>query len=141
MLELNGTLLVQIVNFIVFLAIMNAIFFKPVGAAIARRRAYIDGLSHDIEQLQRESKALRGQADERRAAARREAEEALAHARVDTGRESDAIVVEAQNRAGEIVARAQAEVAKELEAARSDEPRIVSALASEMLGRALGGVS
>jgi len=140
-LELNATLLVQVVNFIVFLAIMNVIFFKPVGAAIARRRAYIDGLAHDIEQLQRESKSLRGQAEDRRAAARREAEETLAHARVDIGRESDAILIAAQERASGIVASAHAEVAKELEAARVQEPRIVDALASEMLGRALGGVS
>ena len=37
MLNLNLTLFVQIVNFIVFLAIMNVIFFRPVGTAIARR--------------------------------------------------------------------------------------------------------
>jgi len=36
MLSLDGTLLVQLVNFIVVLAIINVIFFKPVGAAIAR---------------------------------------------------------------------------------------------------------
>jgi len=140
-LEINATLLVQVVNFIVFLAIMNAIFFKPVGAAIARRRAYIDGLASDIEQLQRESKSLRGQAEEQRAAARRAADEALAHARVDIGRESDAIVIEAQEKATGIVQQAHAEVGRELEAARAQESRIVDSLAADMLGRALGGVS
>jgi F-type H+-transporting ATPase subunit b len=141
MLEIDGTLLVQLVNFIVFLAILNVIFFKPVGAAIARRRAYIDGLKHDIEQLQADAKALRGQADEHRAAARREADEAIARARVEAGKEADAIVGAAQTRASEIVVSAHGDVARELAAARTNEPRIVGALADEMLRRALGGLA
>ncbi|HZO93911.1 MAG TPA: ATP synthase F0 subunit B [Candidatus Baltobacteraceae bacterium] len=141
MLTLDGTIFVQIVNLIVFLAIMNVIFFRPVGAAIARRRAYIDGLKHDIEQLQREAKTHRGSADERRAAARREADAAIAKARVETARESDAILVAAQARAGEIAAKAQLEVEREIERAREEEPRIVDALAGEMLERALGGAA
>jgi F-type H+-transporting ATPase subunit b len=141
MLELDGTLLVQLVNFIVFLAILNVIFFKPVGAAIARRRAYVDGLKHDIEQLQTDAKSLRGQAEGHRAAARREADEAIARARVEAGKEADAIVVAAQTRASEIVVQAHGEVARELTAARADERRIVGALADEMLGRALGGLA
>jgi F-type H+-transporting ATPase subunit b len=141
MLELDGTLLVQLVNFIVFLAILNVIFFKPVGAAIARRRAYVDGLKHDIEQLQTDAKSLRGQAEEHRAAARREADEAIGRARVEAGKEADAIVGAAQTRASEIVVQAHGEVARELTAARADEPRIVGVLADEMLARALGGLA
>ncbi|MEA2688026.1 MAG: F-type H+-transporting ATPase subunit b [Candidatus Eremiobacteraeota bacterium] len=141
MLSLDGTLIVQLVNFIVFLAILNAIFFKPVGAAIARRRAFIDGLRHDIEQLHGEAKTLRGRAEERRAAARREADELIARARVDAGKESDVIVGRAQERASEIVASAHAEVEQELQRARADEPRIVNALADDILGRALGGLA
>jgi len=140
-LSLDGTLVVQLINFVVFLAILNVIFFKPVGAAIARRRAYIDGLKHDIEQLQTDAKALRGQADERRVAARRDADEAVARGRVEAGKEADVIAAGAQERAMGIVGAAHAKVADELQAARADESRIVAALADELLGRALGGVA
>ena len=141
MLSLDGTLIVQLVNFIVFLVILNEIFMKPVGAAIARRRAYIDGLTHDMEQLQRDAKELRGQAEARRLAARREAEEAIARARVAAAQEADALVVAAQSRAGEVIKLAHAEVAKEVAAARSQEGRVVGVLANEMLNRALGDVA
>jgi F-type H+-transporting ATPase subunit b len=141
LLSLNGTLVVQIVNFIVFLAIMNVIFFKPVGAAIARRRAYIDGLKHDIEALDQDVKSLRGQAEARRAAARREADEAIAQARVAFGKETDAIVAGAQEQAMEIVRRARTQVETEIQTARGQEPRIVDALAGEMVVRALGGAA
>jgi|SRR5580658_8716306 F-type H+-transporting ATPase subunit b len=141
LLSLDGTVVVQIVNFIVFLAIMNVIFFKPVGAAIARRRAYIDGLKHDIETLDQDAKSLRGQAEARRAAARREADEAIARARVAFGKETDAIVTEAQGQAMEIVRRARTQVEAEVQTARGQEPRIVDALAGEMVVRALGGAA
>ena len=141
MLQIDGTLVVQLVNFIVFLAVLNVIFFKPVGAAIAKRRAYIDGLKHDIEQLQSDAKTLRGQAEERRTAARRAADEAMARARVEAGAQGDAAISVAQTRAAELVAEAQAEVVREIEAARREEPRIVNALADELLGRALGGLA
>ncbi len=140
MLTINGTLVVQLVNFIVFLAILNVIFFKPVGAAIARRRAYIDGLKNDIEALQTDVKSLRGQAEQRRIAARRDADEAIARARAETAKETDAIAVAAQARATEITHEAHAAVGKEVAAARADEPRIVAGLAGEMLERALGGI-
>jgi F-type H+-transporting ATPase subunit b len=141
MLDINGTLVVQLVNFVVFLAILNVIFFKPVGAAIAKRRAYIDGLKHDIEQLQLDAKTLRGQAEERLIAARRAADEAMARARIDAGTQADSVISVAQTRAAELVAEAQAEVVREIESARREEPRIVNALADEMLGRALGGLA
>ena len=138
MLSLDGTLVVQLVNFIVFLLILNVIFFKPVGAAIARRREHLDALKHDIEHAQMDAKTLRAQAEERRAAARREAEEAIARARVATGAETDVMLTAAQTQAAEIVAEAHAEVAREVESARADEPRIVDALADELLARAIG---
>jgi F-type H+-transporting ATPase subunit b len=141
MLSLDGTLIVQLVNFIVFLVILNEIFMKPVGAAIARRRAYIDGLIHGMEQLQRDAKELLGQAEARRLAARREADEAIARARVAAAQEADALIAAAQSRAGEMTKQAHAEVAREVASARSQEGRVVGVLANEMLNRALGDVA
>jgi F-type H+-transporting ATPase subunit b len=141
MLSIDGTLVVQLINFIVFLLILNAIFMKPVGAAIARRREFVDGLKHDVEQLQRDAAAFRGTADERRAAARREADEAIARARVAAGSESDTVIAAAQQRAAEIIAQAHAEVDREIATARAEEARLVDALANDLLERAIGGAA
>ena len=136
MLELNGTLLVQLVNFVVFLAILNAIFMKPVGAAIARRRAYIDGLARDIESLQSDAKALRGQADEKRAVARRAADEVVVAARSRAGTEAEAIAGDAATRVQKLVSDAHAQVAQEVAAAEHAEPALVAGLAQTMVERA-----
>ncbi len=138
LLSLDGTLVVQLINFLVFLVVLNAIFLKPVGAAIAKRRAYIDGVARDIEQFESDIKTLRAQADERRAAARREADAAIAQARSQGQIEAASISGEFAARAARLVEEAHATVARELEAARTNEARIVENLADTLLTRAIG---
>jgi F-type H+-transporting ATPase subunit b len=137
-LSIDATLLVQVVNFVVFIVLLNVVFLRPVGAAIAKRRAYIDGLARDIEAAEAEVHAARGAAEERRAAARREAAAAIAKARVAAQDEAAQLVASAQQRAAAIAEDAQREVRAEIEAARAGEDRIVDSIAQTMLERAIG---
>ena len=127
LLSLDGTLFVQLVNFIIFLVILNAIFLKPVGSAIASRRAYIDKVGADIAQFEYDLKSLRVQADEKRAAARRRADATIAEARST-----------AQAEAAQIIAEGQATAGLEVAQARSSGAAVIEALAREMLERAVG---
>jgi F-type H+-transporting ATPase subunit b len=138
LLSLDGTLIVQLVNFIVFLLILNVIFLKPVGKAIAERRAYINGVSADIEQFEIDLKGLRGQAQEQRAAARREADAMIAQERAQAQSESAKIVAEQQTRASQTIVNAHDAVRGEVMAARAGETALVESLAKEMLERAVG---
>jgi len=138
LLSLDGTLLVQLVNFIVFLAILNAIFLKPVGAAIAKRRAYIDGVAADIEKFEGARKSLAAEADAARAAARRAADTTIGAARAAAQAEAATIVADHQAQASAIVAEAQATVALEIAQARLTESAVIEALAQTMLERAVG---
>jgi F-type H+-transporting ATPase subunit b len=138
LLSLDGTLVVQLVNFIVFLVILNAIFLKPVGSAIAKRRAYIDGVGADIFQFEADLKSLRLQADEKRSAARRAADATVGESRATAQVEAASIVAEHQVQAGVIIAEAQATVALEFATARIAEADVVESLAREMLERAVG---
>ena len=58
-----------------------------------------------------------------------------------TPEEMSAIVSEAQGQAMEIVRRARTQVETEVQSARAQEPRIVDALAGEMVARALEGAA
>ena len=137
-LQIDATLLVQVVNFVLFIVFLNIVFLKPVGAAIAKRRAHIDGLARDIEAAEAEVRSARGAAEERRAAARREAEAAVAKARIAAQGEAAEIVASHQRRATEIVEEAQREVAAEIAAARANEDQIVDSIAQTLLERAIG---
>ncbi|GAC1427195.1 MAG: hypothetical protein NVSMB64_33210 [Candidatus Velthaea sp.] len=120
---------------------LNAVFLRPVGAAIAKRRAYINGLATDIEAAESDVKALRGQAEAKRAAARREAEELHAKARAAAQNEAGQVTAGYTQRAAALVADAQREVATEVATARLREDELVKGLAQTLLDRALGPVA
>jgi F-type H+-transporting ATPase subunit b len=137
-LSIDGTLLVQVVNFVLFIVLLNIVFLRPVGRAIAERRAYIDGLSRDIESAEAEVRAARGTAEEHRAAARREADAAIVKARTAAQNEAGDVTLGYQQKAQAIVEDAQRQVGAEIEAARANEAQIVDGLAQTMLERAIG---
>jgi F-type H+-transporting ATPase subunit b len=138
LLSLDGTLIVQLVNFIVFLIILNAIFLRPVGDAIAKRRAYIDGVAADIQTFEGELRALGAAADDARAQARRAADAVMAEARSRAQSAAADIVADHQAQADAIVAEADATVALEIAQARATEREVVETLAQTMLDRAVG---
>ena len=138
LLSIDGTLVVQLVNFIIFLVILNAIFLKPVGSAIAARRAYIDKVGADISQFEYDLKALAAQADDRRSAARRRADAIVGEARAQAQAEAASVITDHQVQAGAILAEAQATANLELAAARSNGAPVIEQLAREMLSRAVG---
>ncbi len=137
-LSIDATLLVQVVNFVLFIVLLNVVFLRPVGAAIAKRRAYIDGLARDIDSADAEVRSARGAAEERRAAARREAEAQMARARVAAQNEAAEIVAGYQQRATGIVEEAHRAVDAEIASARAGEDQIVDSIAQTLLERAIG---
>src|SRR5579864_4686598 len=87
-LSIDGTFWIQLLNFAIFFVILNAVFLRPVGAAIRKRREYIDGVKNDFERYRAEVKSLHDEAEAKRAQARREADEVLAKARGSTESEA-----------------------------------------------------
>jgi F0F1-type ATP synthase membrane subunit b/b' len=126
-LSLDGTSIIQLINFAIFFAILNVVFLRPVGAAIKKRREYIDSVKSDHDRYAHQIAALRSSADAARAGARREAEDVMVKARS-----------EAEDEAGAIADAARATVHAELTEARVREPELAGALAKDMLERALG---
>jgi len=137
-LQIDGTLIVQVVNFVLFIILLDIVFLKPVGAAIAKRRAYIDGLKRDVEAAETEIKAAHGTAEGRRAAARREAEAEITKARAAAQTEALDLLAGYQSRATTIVEQAHEEVRREIVSVRESEPQVVESIAQSMLDRAIG---
>lgn len=136
-LKLDGTFIVQLINFAIFFAILSVVFIRPVSKAIVARREYINSVTNDYERYQMEARDLRAQAESIRAAARREAEQLLAQERAKASNEAGSQAAQANAKAAEIVAEAQRTVAAELAAARQNEPQTVRDLANLMVDRAL----
>jgi F-type H+-transporting ATPase subunit b len=136
-LSLDGTFFVQLLNFAIFLAVLNIVFLRPVGRAIVKRREYINSVVADYDTYQAKAKALRDNDARLRAEARREAEHAIAKARAEASNETAKLAAGYAERVHSTIDEAQREVAQELDAARAGEERLVAALSDLMVERAL----
>jgi F0F1-type ATP synthase membrane subunit b/b' len=137
-LSLDGTFWFQLINFAIFFALLNAVFLRPVGAAIKKRREHIESVQSDYDRYSHQVAGLRGEADARRAAARRAAEETVARSRAAAESEAGHLVGGRTSEAHAIVEQARAMVALELSAARAKESELSQSLAKTLLERALG---
>lgn len=134
-LALDGTFWLQLINFAIFFAILNVVFLKPVGRAVAKRRAYIDSLIDGYDAADAESRRLQDEIAGKRVAARRDAEATLSKARAKASDESASIATEYAGRAQGIIERANQTVAAEMQAARSKEASAAHELAGMMVER------
>jgi F0F1-type ATP synthase membrane subunit b/b' len=129
--------LVQLINFAIFFAILNVIFLRPVSAAIRRRRAYINSLVSDYDEYQAQAKSLREQAEGVRAAARLEAEHRLAAARAAGSNEAAELATRYSQQVTSIVGEAQRSAQRELDEARVGESAAARSVADFMLARVI----
>ena len=136
-LSLDGTAIVQLINFAIFFALLSVVFLRPVGRAIAARRKYIDSLVSDYDHYQEEARNLRKEAEAIRAEARREAEHRLSSVRAGASNEAAEIARRYEQQARTTVEEAQNTALAELEKAQGSEPEAVRKLADVMLERVL----
>jgi F-type H+-transporting ATPase subunit b len=132
-----GTFIVQLVNFAIFFALLNVLFLRPVGKAIAKRREYINSVTADYDTYQAEANALRAKDERLRADARREAEHIVAKGRADASNATAELAAQYAAQVRSIVDEAQRQVASELESARAEAERKAGELANLMADRAL----
>jgi len=138
-LSLDGTFWVQLVNFAIFFVLLDRVFLRPVGAAVKKRREYIESVQSDYEKYAAQISSSQADADRKRGVARREADETIAKARAAAEDEANEILAEKGEDAAAMVDRARRTVAGEVEAARAREGELAQTLAGSLLERVLGG--
>jgi F-type H+-transporting ATPase subunit b len=136
-LQIDGTMVIQLINFAIFVAVLNVVFLRHVSAAIRRRREYINSLTTDYERYQAEAKDLRERAESLRAAARRDAGHAIAQARSQASNEAAERSARFANQVKQTVEGATATVSSELDSARAGLDRSAQQLSDLMLERVL----
>jgi F-type H+-transporting ATPase subunit b len=137
-LQPDGTFFFQLINFAIFFAILNVVFLRPVGEAIKKRRAYIEGVENDYKTYASQIHSSRTEADQKRSIARREADDVIAKARAAGENEAATIVGDRTSEAQAIADLARATVESEVQAARAREGELAQALAKTLLERATG---
>jgi F-type H+-transporting ATPase subunit b len=138
LLSIDGTFLVQILNFILFWVLLNYLFIAPTRRAIEGRQQRIDTLYGDGDAFAAQAKDRQAQADAILDAARRHVDEAMRAAAASASDEAHAIERKASEEAAASVALAHATVASERAQAVTKQRPFVEELARSMAERALG---
>lgn len=76
--EINATILVSAISFLVFIFIMNKILYKPVLDIMEKRQNYIDSNKSDADEQNKKAEALLKDKDEKVSAAQRKSRDIVA---------------------------------------------------------------
>lgn len=138
MLELNHTFFIQIVNFLVFILVINWILVRPALKILDERRNRVEGNEDEAEHLRTETENIIA-----------EYETLLKEARIEASREKDLLRVEGIERENEILKTAREEtkkitdklkreIAKESESALIEMKREADILSKDIAEKILG---
>ena len=138
MVDINWTVGVQIVNFLILIFVLNTLAFKPIRKILLERKAKIDGLAEGIEtaglQADEKDAAFSSGLKEARARGKKE-KDALLQAADD---EEKAIVGRINDKAREEMAAVKAQIAKDTDAVKTALEKEVDAFADAITQKILG---
>jgi F-type H+-transporting ATPase subunit b len=137
LLTIDGTFLVQMLNFIVFGVLLNIVFIAPTRRAIEERMRIIAEQQRDARAFREQADALKAEADAAIDAARRRTDEIMREAAARAATEAHAIERKASDEAAAHVALAHASVASERARASEKQGALVEDLARAMVSRAV----
>jgi F-type H+-transporting ATPase subunit b len=137
LLTIDGTFLVQILNFVVFWVLLNIVFIAPTKAAIEERMRLIAATQREAREFQARAAVLQAEADALIDAARRRTDEIMREAAGRAATESHDIDRKASEEASASVALAHAAVASERAHATEKQGPLVQELARAMVNRAV----
>jgi len=138
LLSIDGTFIVQILNFILFWVLLNYFFIAPTRRAIEDRQQLVANLYREGDEFQAKAASLQAQANAILNEARRTTEEAMRAAAAQGADESHCIERKAAEEAAASIALAHANVASERQQAVEKQQEFVSDLARTMVERATG---
>lgn len=139
MIELNWTILVQMINFLVLMFVLNKILYKPILKIIAERDKQVSEGKQQVKELAEKGAGMVALYNDKLQAARVEAMTAKAAARKQSVEQVNAIIEEARKNAEQAILQVRQQVGEEIAAAKRElEPELASmanTIAEQVLGR------
>ena len=140
MVEINWTVWIQIINFLILIFALNAILYKPIRKILLERKTKVEGLTHGIDSANQkaEEKDLAFSVGLREARAKGQKEkEAMIQAAAEEERE---IIGKIMEKARTELDTVKSQVAKDVDAVKAalekDLDAFADAISQKILGRA-----
>ena len=139
MLDLNITLVFQLVNFFIALYVLNLLLIRPIREIIRKRKAVMDDMSGVSESYEYQAEQRLSDYDNQLTRARQDAGQNREKAREAGAAEQASLVAEAQKRAQEIIAETRRNLQAEADASLKELRGQVATLSGQLAERVLRG--
>ncbi|NER78313.1 MAG: F0F1 ATP synthase subunit B' [Leptolyngbya sp. SIO1D8] len=138
--DLNATLPLMAIQFLVLAAVLNAVFYKPLGKAIDERDEYIRSSLVGAKERLAEAEKVAAQYEQALADSRRQAQAIIAEAQAEAQQLAAQQLAEAQKEAQSLREQAQSELDAQKQSAFQVLEQQVDDLSRQMLDKLLSAV-
>ncbi len=138
MINVNATLIVQIINFLILMFILNRILLRPISNIIERRSQKIEDEKKRLDNLQQETKELIEKCVAVEKKARKEAAEQSSLLKKEAGEKAEEIFNRAKDDISAIREEADREIDSKIEEASRSLKKFASGLAEELTEKVIG---
>lgn len=138
MIKLDWTLILQFANFVVLMAVLNALLYKPLRAALQARRETIEGSKAKVQDIDEQVQAQIARYEAQLQEARQQGGLERAALRKAGQEEEARILGEANRKSAEKLQSIKAQIENEAGAARQALRNETETLAKEIAGKVLG---
>ncbi len=138
MLEINNTLIIQIINFLVLLFLLNIILYKPIRKILGQRQEEMRTSEETIEDLTDKSSQLNEELGQNTSAARKDGFKEKED-RKNEGRDEEAKMVQQTiDSVGEKITKAKGDIENNMAGLRQSLEKEVSLFSQELAEKVLG---
>ena len=138
LIELNGSLLVQVVNFLVLLALLYRFLYKPLTTTLESRSAAIKQQLAEAQAAREAAQRQLAEFETRLRTTQAEAQATRDRVLREAAEARERLTAEARQEAARLVGEAQTQVAQEVRRARSELRAEVGTLATQIAERLIG---
>lgn len=136
--DLDATLPLMAIQFLVLMAVLNVIFFKPLGNAIDERSGYIRDTQKAAQERLAKAEHLAQQYEKQLGEARRQSQAVITQAQADAQKIANGKMNEAMQEAQSRREQASKEIEQQKQQALTELERQVDALSRQILQKLLG---
>lgn len=142
LISINGTLIVQLVSFLLFVFLLNRVMFRPLMDTIKDREAHVDRIKRDIKKYGNEIESLNKAVREKEMAIKAKANEIRSGLEDEGGYEATRILAAAKEEITAIKEKTQDEISAQIDEAKkslkSEAETIAVGIMEKVLNRRLG---
>lgn len=139
--DLDATLPLMAIQFLILMAVLNAIFYKPLGAAIDERDTYVRETKGNAQERLAKAEKLAAEYEQSLADTRRDARSVIEKAQADAQQIASANQAKAQQEATAQRESVQKELDEQKATAMSQLEQQVDSLSDQILNKLLGSAA